>query len=157
MSSTIEIDEVDVKILRELIKDARTRLKDIAKACGVSSTAILTRLARLKRTGVIAGAVQFINMNRLGYLLPASIGINLNPGEETTVMKLIKENSNPIALSKSVGKSDLMVFLFAKSIKELERLKQVIKTQEGIRKISINLWSTPQFSLENIDLQPTRG
>ena len=71
-------------------------------------------------------------------------------------MKLVKENSNIIALSQSVGKNDLTIFLLAKSVKELERLKQIIRTQEGIRKISINLWSTPRFNFENIDLQPTR-
>ena len=155
MSSTVEIDEIDVKILRELIKDARTRLKDIAKACGVSSSAIFTRLKRLKTTGVITGAVQFVNMGRLGYLFPASIGINLNPDKETIVMKLIRENFNIIVLSQSVGKNDLIIFLALKSIKEIERLKQVIRKQEGIRKISVNLWSTPRFNFENIDLQST--
>ena len=34
MTNTVDIDETDVKILNMLIKEARTRLKDIAKECG---------------------------------------------------------------------------------------------------------------------------
>lgn len=157
MSSTVEIDEIDVKILHELTKNARVKLKDIAEVCGVTSSAISTRIERLRNKGVITGAVQFVSMDLLDYLLPASIGINLNPDKETIVMKILKENSNVIAISQSVGKYDLTIFLVAKGIKELERLKQVIRKQEGIRKISISLWSTPHFNFENIDLQPTRG
>jgi len=152
MNSTVEIDEIDVKILLELIKDARARLKDIAKACGITSSAISTRIAQLKIRGVVTGAVQFFNMEHLGYLLPASIGIKMNPHEEARVIKLMKENPNTIAVSPSIGKYDLTVFLVAQCIRELEGLKQVIRKQEGVRKISISLWSTPHFNLENIDL-----
>jgi DNA-binding Lrp family transcriptional regulator len=157
MSSIVEIDEIDVKILRELIKDARTKLKDIAKDCGVSSSAIFNRVKRLKTKGVITGAVQYVNMDRLGYLHPASIGISLNPDQEPLVIKLIREKANLISLVRSIGKNDLNIFLVAKSIKELDDLKQHIKKQAGIERIAINLWCTPYFNSENIDLQPTRA
>jgi DNA-binding Lrp family transcriptional regulator len=153
----VEIDEIDVKILRELLKDARTKLKDIAKDCGLSSTAILNRVKRLKAAGVITGAALFINMSLLGYMYPASIGIDLNHGQETQVIKSIRERANLISLSQSVGKNDLNIFLVAKSVKEIDNLKQTIRKQAGVRKISISLWSTPYFNFENIDLQPTRA
>ena len=157
MSPIVEIDEIDVKILRELLKDARTKLKDIAKDCGLSSTAILNRVKRLKAAGVITGAALFINMSLLGYMYPASIGIDLNHGQETQVIKSIRERANLISLSQSVGKNDLNIFLVAKSVKEIDNLKQTIRKQAGVRKISISLWSTPYFNFENIDLQPTRA
>jgi DNA-binding Lrp family transcriptional regulator len=152
----VEIDEIDVKILRELIKDARARLKDIAECCGVSSTAILNRIKRLKAAGVITGAALFINMSLLVYMYPVSIGINLDPSRELQVIRLIRERASSITLSQCVGKYNLSIFSVARSIKEIDNLKQSIRKQQGIKQIAINLWSTPYLSFENIDLKPTR-
>ena len=157
MNNTVEIDEIDVKILRELIKDARAKLKDIAKTCGVSSTAIMNRIKRLKTTGVITGAVQYIDMSRLGYMQPATIGISLNYSQESQVVKLIRERAKVIMFDQSVGKNDLSIFCVAKNIKELDDLKQLIKKQPQIRRVTINLWSTPYPNFEKLDIQPTRA
>jgi DNA-binding Lrp family transcriptional regulator len=157
MNNTVEIDEIDVKILRELIKDARAKLKDIAKTCGVSSTAIMNRIKRLKTTGVITGAVQYIDMSKLGYMQPATIGINLNYSQEAQVIKLIMERAKVIMFDQSVGKNDLSIFCVAKNIKELDDLKQLIKKQPQIRRVTINLWSTPYPNFEKLDIQPTRA
>ncbi|MCW4045145.1 MAG: Lrp/AsnC family transcriptional regulator [Candidatus Bathyarchaeota archaeon] len=153
----MEIDEIDVKILRELIKDARKRLKDIAKDCGISSTAVFNRIKRLKTAGVITGAVQYVNMERLGYLFPASIGISLNSNQEPQVIRIIKERANLIAFAPSIGKSDLTIFLVAKSMNELDYLKQQLKKEAGIERITIDLWTTPCLNFENLNLQPIRA
>jgi DNA-binding Lrp family transcriptional regulator len=157
MNNTVEIDEIDVKILRALIKDARAKLKDIAKTCGVSSTAIINRIKRLKTAGVITGAVQYIDMSRLGYMQPATIGISLNYRQEAQVVKLIRERAKVIMFDQSVGKTDLSIFCVAKNIKELDDLKQLIKKQPQIRRVTINLWSTPFPNFEKLEIQPTRA
>jgi DNA-binding Lrp family transcriptional regulator len=153
----VEIDEIDVKILRELIKDARTKLKDIAKSCGLSSTAIMNRVKRLRATGVITGAAMIFNMNAVGHMYPASVEISLNLHQEAQVIKLLREQVNVIDVSQTVGKSDLNVFLVAKSVQEIVILKQVLRNQKGVRRISVSLWSTPYFNVESIDLKPTRA
>lgn len=157
MNNTVEIDEIDVKILRELIKDARAKLKDIAKKCDVSSSAIMNRIKRLKTTGVITGAVQYIDMSRLGYMQPATIGISLNYSQESQVVKLIRERAKVIMFDQSVGKNDLSIFCVAINIKELDDLKQLIKKQPQIRRVTINLWSTPFPNFAKLDIQPTRA
>lgn len=157
MSPTVRIDEIDVKILHALIKDARAELKGIAKSCGVSVTAISNRVKRLRATNVITGAAQFMNMARLGYLHPASIGIKLNLSQEFHTIKIIKEQARVVSLSRSVGKNDLSIFLVAKSIEEIDNLKQAIRRQVGLSRITINIWDTPHLNLENVDIQPTRA
>lgn len=47
------MDTQDLKILDILTKDARTNLKDIAEECGLSSSAILSRIENLKETGIM--------------------------------------------------------------------------------------------------------
>jgi DNA-binding Lrp family transcriptional regulator len=40
----VEIDEIDVKILRELIRDSRIKLKDVAKRSSIWLTGLLRTL-----------------------------------------------------------------------------------------------------------------
>ncbi len=51
-----EIDSIDAKLITLLLKDARTKTKDLAKACGISSTAVGKRIQKLKENGTITGS-----------------------------------------------------------------------------------------------------
>jgi Lrp/AsnC family transcriptional regulator for asnA, asnC and gidA len=157
MSSTVEIDEIDVKILRELIKDARAKAKDIAKTCSLSAVAILNRIKRLKAGGVIVGALMFNDMSKIGDLYPASIGVNVKPEQEHAVAKVLRERTNLVLLNPSAGNSSFNIFFVAKSLKEIEYVKQLVGKKTGTSQIAVSLWTTPYFGLENIDLQPTRS
>jgi Lrp/AsnC family transcriptional regulator for asnA, asnC and gidA len=94
-SAQAEIDEIDVKILHALIRDARARLKDIAKDCGVSSVAILNRIKRLKASGVITGATMFPNLAKFGGVIMATLGINLETGKEEVSKMMAKKYLSP--------------------------------------------------------------
>ena len=157
MSAIVEIDETDVKILQELLRDARVRLKDIAKSCGLSSTAILNRISRLKASGVITGALLFVNMSQMGFMYPASIGVDLKPDQKIEVFKILRKQTNLAILSEGAGNNSFTIFFVAKSMKEIDDFKQLIRKQAGSRKITVSIWSTPHFNFENIDLQPTKG
>jgi DNA-binding Lrp family transcriptional regulator len=157
MNPIMHIDEIDAKILSELIEDARKKIADIAKKCGVSSTAILKRIERLKAEGVITGTVLFSDMSRLGYMFPASIGITLNQNQEPEVLKLIEEKVHLIMLSRSVGEDNLFLFVIANNLHEIENLKQIIKGYPSVKKVTVSIWNTPTFNFENISLQPTEA
>lgn len=153
----MEIDEIDAKILHALIRDARARLKDIAKDCGVSSAAILNRIKRLKANGVITGATLFPNLAKLGGVIMATLGINLETGKEEEILKLIQEQTYAIEPSVGIGKYDLVALVTAKDINELEKATQAIKKHTVVKKIAVNIWVPPPcMNFENIELQPSR-
>ncbi len=151
----VEIDENDAKILRELIKDARTRLKDIAKVCNLSSAAILTRIKRLRAKGVITGTVLFTNMSLLGYTLSATIEVNLPPNQEVQLINSVKNQPNIELAFYDVGGNSLLLFLVGKSIMDIDNLKQTLKNQLGTRRITVSVWGTPTFCFESINIEPT--
>ncbi len=154
MTAQVKIDEVDVKILRALVADARTKAKDIAKECGLSSTAILNRVERLKAAGVIVGSVLFLNMNQMGFMYAASIGVDVKIHEKEEFLGIIRNRSNVLIVSESVGSHTFRAFVVAKSLEDLENLKQYIRKQLGSRKVAVNFWGTPQFLFDNIELEP---
>lgn len=154
MDTTVKIDVIDKKILCMLIKDARTRLKDIAKNCGISSVSALNRIKRLKALGVITGATIFIRMDNLqDQGISATIGIELNWNQEEEVSKIIREQKNLMELAPSIGKYDLCALIHTNSISELERISYSIRKQPGVKSVTPIIWSKPHNAFENFDLQ----
>jgi DNA-binding Lrp family transcriptional regulator len=159
MNSEVELDEIDVKILGALIRDARTKLKEIAEECGLTSNAVFKRIKHLKDVGVIVGTTLYPDAREFGYTHVATVGVNLDYTQEDEIVKLILERTkmNLIELSSSLGKYDLTAFMFAKSLQELDSITQAIRKHPGVKRVAVNIWVTqPYFILENLDLKPTR-
>jgi Lrp/AsnC family transcriptional regulator, regulator for asnA, asnC and gidA len=146
----IIIDSVDAKLITLLLKDARAKTKDLAKACGISSTAVGKRIQKLKENGTITGSTLMLNMSQIGFMHPASISIErMNEEQCAKVISLVKSRSGLFVFNVSFGKSDFYVFLVAKSRKDLDYLKQSIR-RYVTGKISVSLWNTPYLCFDNI-------
>jgi Lrp/AsnC family leucine-responsive transcriptional regulator len=156
MKPKVKVDEIDIKILRTLTKDARSRLKEIAKDCDLSSAAVSKRIERLKATGVITGSVQFYDFNRLRILHSAIIAVCLDARQEESIIGLMQNKVNTIFITRGVGKENLIFFVVANSLEELDFIKQTIRKQEGVRKVFVSNAShaPPYISFENIELRP---
>jgi Lrp/AsnC family leucine-responsive transcriptional regulator len=63
----MQVDEVDMKILSALCKNARTSLDEIARELGVSLMVVRYRLKKLKESGVLLGFRALIDQRKLGY------------------------------------------------------------------------------------------
>lgn len=157
MSGAVKIDEIDEKILCLLIKDARTRLKDIAKDCNITSVSVLNRIKRLKKLGVITGAALYPRVELFNLPIIANIGINLdaNYANEDEILKLIGEQTNLVEPATSIGKYDLYALVYAENISELDKVVYAVKRRFKIKTIVVNLFSNkPHFLFDNINLQP---
>ena len=155
-NNELTIDSIDAKLITLLLKDARTKTKDLAKTCGISSTAVGKRIQKLKENGTITGSTLLLNMSQIGFMYPASISIErINEEQCTKVISLIKSRSDLVVFNVSFGKSDFYVFLVAKSVKDLDYLKQSIRRHVA-GKISMNLWNTPYLCFDNININKNR-
>ncbi len=156
MAPPVEIDEKDAKILRILIKDARARLKDIAKECGISSVSALNRIKRLKKLGIITGSMLFPNVAELGLPFVTTIGVTIDGNQKDEVIKMISQQTNLVEPSASIGKYDLTALVFAENIGDLNRTAQMVKKNFGAREVALNIWSgLPSMVFDNINLRPT--
>ena len=159
MDSEVKLDEIDIKILCALIKNVRTKLKDIAKECNLTSNAVFKRIKHLKDNDVIIGTTLYPDARKFGFTTVATVGVNLDYSQEDDIFKLISglAKTNLIELSSSIGKYDLTAFMLTKSIQELDSITQAIRKHPGVKRIAVNIWvSRPHFHFENLDLQPTR-
>jgi len=155
-NNEVTIDSVDAKLITLLLKDARTKTKDLAKACGISSTAVGKRIQKLKGNGTITGSTLMLNMSKIGFMYPASVSIErMNEEQCAKVISLVKRSSSLVIFNVCFGKSDFYVFLVAKSLKDLDYLKQSIR-RHVTGKIIVSLWNTPYLCFDNISINKNR-
>ena len=72
-----QLDKMDEVILQMLSENARVPFLEVARACGVSGTAIHQRVARLNAMGVLQGTEYKIDPTKIGYETCAYIGLYL--------------------------------------------------------------------------------
>lgn len=155
MKEVVKVDEIDVMIVNELVKDARKKLKDIANDAGLSSVAVLKRIRRLKREGVITEATIFKGADQIGHPYAALIGVNLDGDKKTIITELTNEQTNLAGISPSVGKYDLCVFVLSRDLPELDALRRIIREKKGVNRVAVNIWIKPYFNFENFKIEPT--
>lgn len=152
MENTVEIDQIDDKILHILIEDARTSMKKIGKQCGISSVSVLNRINRLKKLGVITGATIFPSLSKLGFNIVATIGIETDTDSDE-ILEMLNHYTTLIEPASSVGEYDLCALVYAESLSSLNEKLEAIRRRFNIRKITVNVWSgIPHNNFENIQL-----
>lgn len=72
------IDGIDKIILRELMREARISINQIAKLAQISGTAVHQRIKKLESAGIISGSHIVLNPKKLGYKTVAFVGIYLD-------------------------------------------------------------------------------
>jgi len=150
-----KIDEIDAKILKTLLKDARTKFSDIAKECKVSTTAIANRFKKLKQTGIITGTSLRVNMENFGFKFVLSIEINIDHKQEKQIIETLNKLPNLISCYSVIGKYDIHAAVHVKSLEQINEIKNLIRTQKGVKKIGVNA-SLDKFLVfpENILIEP---
>jgi Lrp/AsnC family transcriptional regulator for asnA, asnC and gidA len=157
VDSQVKIDEIDVKILKTLLKDARTSFADIARNCGISTNAIVKRFYKLKQSGVITGATIRINMNDLGYHFRLSIDINVENGDESHILETCKKISNSVVCYNVVGKYDIHAVVYIKTLEQNEQIRHYIKKLKGVKRVGLTATYESRFFPENLLIQPTEA
>jgi len=88
----MKLDEVDIKILEVLMRDAKKPYTEVAKKAFVSGGTVHVRMRKLEEAGIVEGTTLKVNYAKLGYDITAFIGIYLEKSElyDTVIQKLIK-------------------------------------------------------------------
>ena len=65
-----QLDELDEKILKLIIGNARMPFLEVARECNVSGAAIHQRIQKLTNLGVIKGSEFIVDNTKVGYEIP---------------------------------------------------------------------------------------
>lgn len=104
MHQTIELDRIDIQILRELAVDGRLSWRDLAERIGLSLTPTTRRVKRLEADGYIRGYVAQLDEARLAGSMNVFVSVTLEKQSE----KAIDRFETEIALAPEVMSCFLM-------------------------------------------------
>lgn len=133
-NQNIHIDGIDKKILRALMKDARTPILEIARHVGISGAAIHQRLRKLEKSGLLAGSQFIVNPKVLGYSTMAFIGIYLDKATNNPdAVKQLKKIPEVIECHYTTGSWNVFIKILCKDNAHLMHLlNNSIQTISGV-------------------------
>ena len=117
--SIITLDEIDIRILRKLISDARLSYRNIAEQIGVSPPTVLARVEKLEKNKIIKSYSALLDHEKLGYDLTAIIEVTAIKNKVGEVEKVLSKYENVCAIYDITGLTDMIIVAKFRNRKEL--------------------------------------
>jgi DNA-binding Lrp family transcriptional regulator len=123
----MELNETDIKILKNLLEDARFSSRQIAKNVGVSVGTVLSRIKKMEEDGLIKGYVVILDHEKLGYELTVVTEITVSKGRLVEMEKEIAKMPGVCGVYDVTGLTDAVIIAKFKNREELGRFtKQLL-------------------------------
>ncbi len=140
MSAKVRIDEVDMKLIRALQRDARTNFADVAKDCGVSVDTVSKRFKKMRKVGIARGTTVLLNPKSFGYDCVASFGIREDYPHLEEDVDFMKKIPEVVFCTPSMGRHNIFAIAVLKNVGRLGQVKELIKGHPMVRKVAASIW-----------------
>jgi Lrp/AsnC family transcriptional regulator for asnA, asnC and gidA len=117
-----KIDEIDMKILAELVKNANLSVPKLSKKINVNPSVVYSRIKRLIKRDIIKNFTVAVNEETLGYIVTAVIGVDIDSKLRDSVLSDLSNLPEVKEVSEVTGRFDLIITVRAKSLDELHNL-----------------------------------
>ncbi|MEM3638289.1 MAG: Lrp/AsnC family transcriptional regulator [Conexivisphaerales archaeon] len=117
-----KFDEIDMKILNELVEDANQSIPKLSKKIDVNASVTYSRIKRLVRRGLIKRFTVDVNEDLLGYKVQAYVGINSDAKFRDSVLKSLMEMPEVRDVAEVTGRFDFLALVRAKTLDELHSI-----------------------------------
>ncbi len=115
------MDEIDEKILKNLLVDARLSARQLALKLGMSTVTVLSRMRKLEKQKIIRGYTSLLDHEKLGYDLTAIIEIIAKKDKIIQVEDRLSEMENVCAVYDVTGNTDTLLIAKFKGREELSK------------------------------------
>ena len=117
--NTLALDEIDIRILKKLVSDARLSYRSIAEQIGVSPPTVLARVEKLEKSKIIKSYSALFDHEKLGYDLTAIIEVIAIKNKIVEVEKVLSKYENVCAIYDITGLTDMIIIAKFRNRKEL--------------------------------------
>jgi DNA-binding Lrp family transcriptional regulator len=140
---TIQLDEMDCTLLRELQRDGRISNAELARRVELSATGLHKRLRRLEEAGVISGYVAVVNREAVGYDMLCFVQVTLQRHEPDAVdnfRREVQQMGEVLECHHLTGEFDYLLKVIVRNRKHLEQfILQTLTPVRGMDKIRTSL------------------
>ena len=133
-----ELDDVDLRLLEELEKNADRPNVELARIVGLSPAATLKRIRRLKDEGVIRAIRARLDTNELGFPLQVYVMCTLDQHDERANRRFeaaIKKISNVVRADWVTGETDALLHVVARDVDELQKVLFALSGRGGAQRL----------------------
>jgi DNA-binding Lrp family transcriptional regulator len=134
-----DLDRLDLKILAELMGDARASQLELAEKVGLSATACARRIRQLEEAGIIRGYSADLDATALGLVTTVVVTITLEKQSEDYLAAFeaaIARCPDIVSCHLMSGSDDYHLQVLARDIADFERIhKQQLSRMPGVARI----------------------
>ena len=133
MSSNYQIDNIDLKILNVLSKNAKMPYTEVAKKVFVSGGTVHVRMRKLEKMGVVRGIKLDIDYDKLGYNISSYMGIYLEKSflyKET--VKSLKKIPEIVEIHAITGQYTIFIKIICKDTSHFRNFLDTVHKVKGI-------------------------
>lgn len=133
------MDEIDYKILGELLKDSRKSFREIARRVGVATGTVLARVKNMEEKGIIKNYTVLLDHEKLGYELTVVVEITVSKGKLLEVDREIAKKPNVCAVYDVTGLTDAIIVAKFKSRSELSKFTKSLLSLPYVERTNTHL------------------
>lgn len=126
------VDTLDTRILRLMIEQPRTSVREYARILGVARGTLQARIDRLERTGVITGNGPLLSPAALGHPVLAFVHIEVTQGHLDEVGDALAAIAEIVEAFSITGGGDLLTRVVARDNGHLEDVVQQLIQLPGV-------------------------
>ena len=133
MSSNYQIDNIDLKILNVLSKNAKMPYTEVAKKVFVSGGTVHVRMRKLEKMGVVRVTKLDIDYDKLGYNISSYMGIYLEKSflyKET--VKSLKKIPEIVEIHAITGQYTIFIKIICKDTSHFRNFLDTVHKVKGI-------------------------
>ncbi len=148
----MNINTIDSKILKELLKDGRKSFIDIATECGVTKNIIWKRYKTMEKKGIITGATIQMNFASFGCEALATLLISVEAQQIDNAMEYIGKITEVRAYRQYNSIYNIRAVTTLKNLKELDQVKGAIRLHLPMIGLKTYIWTDVKNIPENLKL-----
>ena len=135
-NSLDNLDEIDLKILSELLKNAKLPYTEVANRVCVSGGTVHVRMKKMEDLGIVTGSSLRVDFSKLGYDVTAFLGIYLKKSSlYDEVAEALETIPEVLSVHYTTGAYSIFAKIICKDTKHLrEVLHDKIQEIEGIER-----------------------
>lgn len=133
----LDLDEIDTKILKELLKDGRIPLLELARNIHSSATNVNYHLKKLLKQKIIVAFVPILNPAVLGFTHFKIMIQLINPAQKKQLKERLMQEKGTIYITEAYGHSDMEFELVTEKVNELFDLLEKVSDEIPFKKYEI--------------------
>jgi DNA-binding Lrp family transcriptional regulator len=135
----VEIDDVDKKIINNLIDNARFSYRQLATKVGVSAATVMNRAKRLEKTGVIVKYTIGVKYSLIGYDMQIIMDVRIAKGKLYEVEDKIAKHPNVFAVYDNTGPFDATIIAKFRDRRSADAFIKKVQTYDFVERTETKL------------------